>query len=96
MATSRVLTVFAAVALAACSGADSAKPSDASARVARYTPVALTIDSSALTPKERQALPLLIEAARTMDDVYRQQVYHLSRHAAEYVQVEHRAQCCVQ
>ena len=53
MQTSRVVTAFAAIAAVSfggCTGADTEKPSDASARVARYTSFALTIESSALTP----------------------------------------------
>ncbi|MDB4916503.1 MAG: Zn-dependent hydrolase [Gemmatimonadetes bacterium] len=39
-------------------------------RLARYTSVKLQADTTALTKKERQMLPLLIEAAREMHDVY--------------------------
>jgi hypothetical protein len=44
-------------------------------KLARYTPVRLTADLSKLTPKERRMLPLLIDAARTMDTIFWRQVY---------------------
>ncbi len=44
-------------------------------RMAKYTTVKLTADTSALTPKERQMLPLLIDAARAMDDVFWREAY---------------------
>ena len=71
------LLFVAAVSLAACSSSGSAKPasSDAKGRLDKYATVPLTIDSSALSPKERQMLPVLMDAARTMDGVYRKQVY---------------------
>ncbi|MEP6780544.1 MAG: Zn-dependent hydrolase [Gemmatimonadaceae bacterium] len=49
-------------------------PSVASAMSA-YTPVHLAIDTSTLTPKERLMLPLLIDAAKTMDTIFWQQTY---------------------
>ena len=69
--------LVAAALVAACSSSESARPasSDAATRLDKYAIVALTIDSSTLSPKERQMLPILMDAARTMDGVYRRQVY---------------------
>lgn len=44
-------------------------------RLAKYTTVRLTADLSKLSAKERQMLPLLIDAAREQDGVYWQQAY---------------------
>ena len=44
-------------------------------RLAGYAPVRLTADLSGLSEKEKQMIPLLIEAARIMDDLYWQQSY---------------------
>ncbi len=44
-------------------------------RVAAYKPVRLTADLSALTPAERRMIPLLIQAAREMDDIFWMQAY---------------------
>ena len=44
-------------------------------RLAKYTPVKLSADTSGLSAKERQMLPLLIEAARAMDDVFWREAY---------------------
>ncbi len=43
-------------------------------RLARYTVVRLQADTTSLTRKERQMLPLLVDAAREMHDIYWQQV----------------------
>lgn len=69
-----------AVAISACDSAgtpravDSAKATAASPdmqrRLATYTTVKLEADISALTPKERQMIPLLIDASRVMDSIY--------------------------
>lgn len=45
------------------------------ARMAKYTPVRLAADTSGLTPAERRMLPLLIDAARAMHDVFWMQSY---------------------
>ncbi|MGH7581343.1 MAG: dipeptidyl-peptidase 3 family protein [Gemmatimonadales bacterium] len=45
------------------------------AKLAQYTPVRLTADLSGLSERERQMIPLLIEAARQMDTIYWQEVY---------------------
>lgn len=47
----------------------------AAQRLAGYAPVKLTADLSALSEKEKQMIPLLIEAAAIMDDLYWQQSY---------------------
>jgi hypothetical protein len=44
-------------------------------RLAKYTPVRLNPDTSSLTANERRMLPLLIDAARAMDEVFRMQAY---------------------
>lgn len=54
--------------------ADSTK-SYASQRLAGYAPVKLTADLSALSEKEKQMIPLLIQAAEIMDELYWQQSY---------------------
>jgi hypothetical protein len=50
--------------------ADSTAPASIADRMAKYTTVALVADTTPLTPKERQMIPLLIEAARLMDPIY--------------------------
>jgi hypothetical protein len=81
----------AALALAGCApAATSAPPADApqqttpapqqatpaiEQKLAKYTPVRLTTDLSALSEKERRMIPLLIDAAREMDAVFRVQAY---------------------
>lgn len=47
----------------------------AAQRLAGYAPVKLTADLSALSEKEKQMIPLLIEAAEIMDGLYWQQSY---------------------
>ena len=44
-------------------------------RIAKYTTVALVADTTPLTAKERQMIPLLIDAARLMDPIYWMQTY---------------------
>lgn len=44
-------------------------------RLAGYAPVKLTADLSSLTEKEKQMIPLLIEAANIMDNLYWQQSF---------------------
>ncbi len=39
-------------------------------RLSRYTTVRLSADTMALTPKERRMLPLLVDAAREMHEIY--------------------------
>ncbi len=71
-------------ALAACdtaatgsadSTAAASGSSDMQRRMATYTSVTLAADTSALTPRERQMIPLLIEAARAMNPVYWSQAW---------------------
>lgn len=79
------LAIAALVILAACKGdmpddntdtaSAAARPTTIEQRLARYTTVELSYDSSALTAKERQMLPLLMDAARAMDAIYWQQAY---------------------
>jgi hypothetical protein len=44
-------------------------------RLARYTTVRLSVDTSALTANERRMIPILIEAARAMDPIYWVEAY---------------------
>ena len=85
-ATSGYRAIAAGVALIAAgcdtapsSGADSSRagkgPSDIERRMATYTTVQLAADTAPLTPKERQMLPLLIEAGQAMDPIYWQQTW---------------------
>ncbi|HET9275193.1 MAG TPA: hypothetical protein VFN96_03885, partial [Gemmatimonadales bacterium] len=59
--------------LGAC-GAREARPAPESPtpaeRLARYTEVALEADTSTLSPAERRMIPLLVEAAKAMNDAY--------------------------
>ncbi|HZK78860.1 MAG TPA: hypothetical protein VFC35_08120, partial [Gemmatimonadaceae bacterium] len=62
------------------SSADTVKPAgtespDMQRRTSEYTSVQLAADTSALTVKERQMLPLLIAAAKAMDPIYWAQTY---------------------
>src|SRR5690606_20073881 len=43
--------------------------------VEKYTTVRLTTDLSVLSAKERQMIPLLIEAAQAMDEIFQVQAY---------------------
>jgi hypothetical protein len=57
--------------LAACgTAADEPPPAAADSLLARYTTVRLDADLSGLTPAERQMVPLLIDAAQAMDDIF--------------------------
>ena len=80
----RLFSVF--LSAAACvenkTGAvDSSVARDSSAtesiadRMAKYTTVALVADTTSLTAKERQMIPLLIDAARLMDPIYWMETY---------------------
>ena len=48
---------------------------DIGQRLAKYTPVRLTADVSRLTANERRMIPLLIDAAREMDNIFWMQTY---------------------
>ncbi|HEY9449815.1 MAG TPA: hypothetical protein VIQ60_08670 [Gemmatimonadaceae bacterium] len=78
------LAILALALLAGCDGGEAADPSADTAaaappsieqRLAKYTTVELTADTSALTANERRMIPILIDAARAMDEVYWQQSY---------------------
>jgi len=65
---------------ASTGSADSARDSSSAAqsvadRMAKYTTVALVADTTPLTVKERQMIPLLIQAAQAMDSIYWIQSY---------------------
>jgi hypothetical protein len=64
--------VCVAAALAACAGNDSVGGGSASAanRLAKYTSVSLSTDTTALTANERRMIPLLVEAAKAMDEPF--------------------------
>ena len=68
-------TLLAAALASACTARDMSSSNDVAARLARYTTVPLVVDSSALTPKERQMLPILMDAAHMMDPIFRMQAY---------------------
>ena len=48
---------------------------DVRAGLAQYTAVRLSADSSGLTPKERQMIPLLIDAAQAMNEIFWNQTH---------------------
>jgi len=48
---------------------------DVQMRLAKYTPFRLTTDLAGLTEKQRQMIPLLMDAAREMDDLFWIQAY---------------------
>jgi hypothetical protein len=82
--TPRAFTLVAAAAFAASAcgtrpAENATPPADSSSaaaqgdiaqRLAKYTPVRLTTDLSKLSPKERQMIPLLIDAVKEMDAVF--------------------------
>jgi hypothetical protein len=81
MMRSRIIhaTVAVAVVLAGgCKGADdgastagsTAEGADMQSRIAEYTTVKLVVDTASLSQKERQMIPLLIEAAKAMDPIF--------------------------
>jgi hypothetical protein len=77
--------VLLALAAAGCdNGAPAASDSvalstngaaDMQRRLSEYTTVQLRADTSLLTPKERQMLPLLVDAAKAMDPIYWDQTW---------------------
>ena len=75
------IAIVALVLLSACKGAMSDDTSATAAaptieqRLAKYTTVELRADTAALTTNERQMLPLLIDAARAMDEIYWEQAH---------------------
>ena len=59
----------------ATNAADAASISPMKARLAKYTPVRLTADLSTLSARERDMIPLLIDAARAMDRIFWQEAF---------------------
>ncbi|HZJ00160.1 MAG TPA: hypothetical protein VFD22_05825 [Gemmatimonadaceae bacterium] len=57
------------------SDSTAASGSDMQRRQSEYTSVTLAADTSTLTPKERQMIPLLIDAAKAMNPIFWQQTY---------------------
>jgi hypothetical protein len=79
-------TAIAGVALnlAACQGGERSKAGAApppgtdspiQKKLTQYTTVRLTTDLGKLTPNERKMIPLLIDAARSMDEIFWWQAY---------------------
>jgi hypothetical protein len=74
--TAASVAIAAALALAAsCTARDMSERDGLAARVAQYTVVTLAADTTTLSPRERQMLPILIAAAREMDPIFRDQSY---------------------
>ena len=74
------LLVSCLIAMSACARDDEARPSppagpDLAARLAQYTTVRLDPDLSSLTEAERRMLPLLIDAADAMNEIYWAEAY---------------------
>ncbi|RMG44912.1 MAG: Zn-dependent hydrolase [Acidobacteria bacterium] len=75
-----VLVTLLALAGAGCSGPSSTSPGGTSGApgspcAGKYATVRLTADLSGLSDAQRRMIPLLIEAARQMDDVFWQEAY---------------------
>ncbi|MGH2608454.1 MAG: dipeptidyl-peptidase 3 family protein, partial [Tepidiformaceae bacterium] len=71
----RLISLVALALLAACSAQSGDRqgaepPTRADSLLAQYTTVRLTTDLAALTEHERRMIPLLIEAAQAMDEVF--------------------------
>jgi hypothetical protein len=80
MRTTRTIAILSlAAALGACARTiPDVTPREASSierRLGKYTTVRLTTDLAALTERERRMLPLLIDAAKAMDDAFWFQAY---------------------
>ncbi|HEU4879485.1 MAG TPA: hypothetical protein VFT21_08530, partial [Gemmatimonadaceae bacterium] len=81
LAATSLLALAAACDTSSSGSADSAKAapsvagSDMQRRLAEYTTYKLTVDTTNLTAKERQMLPLLIDAAKAMDPIFWEQTY---------------------
>ena len=75
--SSFVAALFAAVVVAGCAKPEpkTSVSSEIAARLGQYTPVKLEVDTTALTPRQRQMLPLLVAAARQMNAAYWQEAY---------------------
>jgi hypothetical protein len=61
--------------VATAGGTTHSTSSDVAAGLAKYTTVRLAVDSSMLTPNERRMLPLLMDAADAMDEIYWHQAH---------------------
>jgi hypothetical protein len=73
-----VVPAIALLALAGCGVQTTDRPEvavESPELLDKYTAVRLTVDLSGLTPNERQMIPLLIEAAEAMDEIFWQQAY---------------------
>jgi hypothetical protein len=57
------------------SAASAAQGSDMQRRMSEYTTVKLVADTTQLTARERQMIPILIDAAKAMDPIFWQQTY---------------------
>jgi hypothetical protein len=67
---------LAAALLTSCAGESAdAGTAEIAARLDQYAVVRLTTDMDALTEQERRMIPLLIEAAQPMDDLYWEQAF---------------------
>jgi hypothetical protein len=64
------LLLFSEAAVNGSGGMDSRESADIQARMAKYAVVQLAPDLSGLTAKEREVVKLLIEAAKTADEVF--------------------------
>jgi hypothetical protein len=69
--------VCIAAGLAACAGSDNAGGGSASVatRLAKYTSVSLSADTTSLTANERKMIPLLVDAAKAMDEPFWVEAY---------------------
>src|SRR6185369_6526225 len=78
MTTKRIVCFFITMGLLATTLTGQNKPSNESAlarKIARFAPTTLTADVSKLTPKDRQALDKIIEAAKLLDPLFLRQVW---------------------
>jgi len=80
--TSWVILAGYGLGLSACQGdpskagaSSTTADSPIARKLAQYTTVRLTADLEKLTPSERRMIPLLIDAARSMDTIYWRQAY---------------------
>jgi len=71
--------ILLAVSVIRCQGMETEQMANTSTEdrglVEKYTTVRLTTDLSVLSAKERQMIPLLIEAAQAMDEIFQVQAY---------------------
>jgi hypothetical protein len=81
LAAASLIALIAACDTKPSGSSDSAKDStvvagsDMQRRLSEYTTVKLVVDTSSLTLKERQMLPLLIDAAKAMDPIFWEQTW---------------------